>query len=82
MSVQSSEPWEIMERADSKAHPADIHAGQSVLQPRCMAQPTQQQPGSKVGIKPWHIEKNVPATSRVSASRMWEIAAHMCRRYL
>ena len=66
-----------MERVDSMAHPVDLHVGQRIRQRRCMAGMTQQQLGDKVGIKFQQIQKYETGANRISASRMWDIAAVM-----
>ncbi len=58
-------------------HPVDLHVGQKVRQRRCMAGMTQQQLGDKVGIRFQQIQKYESGTNRISASRMWDIAAAM-----
>ena len=56
-------------------HPVDVHVGQRVRQRRWMVGMTQQQLGNKVGIKFQQIQKYETGSNRVSASRLWEIAA-------
>ncbi len=58
-------------------HPVDVHVGQRVRQRRWMVGMTQQQLGDKVGIKFQQIQKYETGTNRISASRMWDIAAVM-----
>ncbi len=58
-------------------HSVDVHVGQRVRQLRCLAGMTQQQLGDKVGIKFQQIQKYEAGTNRISASRMWDIAATM-----
>lgn len=58
-------------------HPVDVHVGQRVRQRRWMVGMTQQQLGDKVGIKFQQIQKYETGTNRVSASRLWDIAAAM-----
>ena len=58
-------------------HPVDVHVGQRVRQRRWMVGMTQQQLGDKVGIKFQQIQKYETGTNRISASRMWDIAAAM-----
>ncbi|MHA1537880.1 MAG: helix-turn-helix domain-containing protein, partial [Alphaproteobacteria bacterium] len=58
-------------------HPVDVHVGQRVRQRRWMVGMTQQQLGDKVGIKFQQIQKYETGTNRISASRMWDIAATM-----
>ena len=81
MPGRSSEGWG-MERADSMAHPAESHAGQGIHQPGCMAEPARRQLGVKVGIAFRQTRRYAPAVNRISARRMLNFAAHMCRRYL
>ena len=59
------------------AHPVDVHVGQRVRQCRGLAGMTQQQLGDRVGIRFQQIQKYEAGTNRISASRMWEIAATM-----
>ena len=56
-------------------HPVDVHVGQRVRQRRWMVGITQQQLGNKVGIKFQQIQKYETGTNRISASRLWDIAA-------
>ena len=56
-------------------HPVDVHVGQKVRQRRWMVGMTQQQLGDSVGIKFQQIQKFESGTNRISASRMWDIAA-------
>ena len=56
-------------------HPVDVHVGQRVRQRRWMVGMTQQQLGNKVGIKFQQIQKYETGTNRISASRLWDIAA-------
>jgi transcriptional regulator with XRE-family HTH domain len=58
-------------------HPVDVHVGQRVRQRRWMVGMTQQQLGDKVGIKFQQIQKYETGTNRISASRLWDIAAAM-----
>ena len=58
-------------------HSVDVYVGQRVRQLRCLAGITQQQLGDKVGIKFQQIQKYETGTNRISASRMWDIAAAM-----
>ena len=55
----------------------DIRVGQRVRQRRWMVGMTQQQLGDNVGIKFQQIQKYETGTNRISASRMWDIAAAM-----
>ncbi len=59
------------------ARPVDVHVGQRVRQRRWMVGMTQQQLGDRVGIKFQQIQKYESGTNRISASRMWDIAAAM-----
>lgn len=63
------------------AQTVDFHAGQSEGQPRCMAELTGRHDDG-VGAEFRQTESDESRTSRISASRMWGIAAHLCRRYL
>lgn len=56
-------------------HPVDVHVGQRVRQRRWMVGMTQQQLAERVGIKFQQIQKYETGTNRVSASRLWDIAA-------
>jgi transcriptional regulator with XRE-family HTH domain len=56
-------------------HPVDVHVGQRVRQRRWMVGMTQQQLGNKVGIKFQQIQKYETGTNRISASRLWDMAA-------
>ena len=56
-------------------HPVDVHVGQRVRQRRWMIGMTQQQLANKVGIKFQQIQKYETGSNRVSASRLWDIAA-------
>ena len=56
-------------------HPVDTHVGQRIRQRRWMIGMTQQQLGERVGIKFQQIQKYETGTNRVSASRLWDIAA-------
>ncbi len=58
-------------------HSVDVHVGQRVRQRRCLAGMTQQELGDRVGIKFQQIQKYENGTNRISASRMWDIAAAM-----
>jgi len=57
------------------AHPVDLHVGERVRQRRWMMALTQTQLGEHVGIKFQQIQKYESGTNRISASRIWEIAA-------
>ena len=56
-------------------HPVDVHVGQRVRQRRWMTGMTQQQLAEQVGIKFQQIQKYETGANRVSASRLWDIAA-------
>ena len=58
-------------------HPVDVHVGKRVRHRRWMVGMTQQQLAEKVGIKFQQIQKYETGTNRISASRMWDIAATM-----
>ncbi len=59
------------------AHPVDVHVGQRVRQRRWMVGMTQQRLGDNVGIRFQQIQKYETGTNRISASRIWDIAAAM-----
>ncbi len=59
------------------AHPVDVYVGQRVRQRRWMLGMTQQRLGDSVGIKLQQIQKYETGANRISASRMWDIAAAM-----
>ena len=56
-------------------HPVDVHVGKRIRQRRWMVGMTQQQLGDKVGIKFQQVQKYETGMNRVSASRLWDIAA-------
>lgn len=56
-------------------HPVDVHVGQRVRQRRWMVGMTQQALAERVGIKFQQIQKYETGTNRISASRLWDIAA-------
>ena len=56
-------------------HPVDIHVGKRIRHRRWMVGMTQQQLAGHVGIKYQQIQKYETGMNRVSASRLWEIAA-------
>ncbi len=58
-------------------HSVDAHVGQRVRWRRWQQGMTQQQLGDKVGIKFQQIQKYETGANRISASRMWDIAAAM-----
>ncbi len=57
------------------AHPVDVHVGKRIRHRRWMVGMTQQQLGEIVGIKFQQIQKYETGMNRVSASRLWDIAA-------
>ena len=56
-------------------HPVDLHVGKRVRHRRWMVGMTQQQLATQVGIKFQQIQKYETGMNRVSASRLWDIAA-------
>ncbi len=56
-------------------HPVDVHVGKRIRHRRWMVGMTQQQLAEKVGIKFQQIQKYETGMNRVSASRLWYIAA-------
>ena len=58
-------------------HPVDLHVGQKIRQRRCMTGMTLQELGDQVGINFQQIQRYETGTNRISASRMWDIAASM-----
>ncbi len=58
-------------------HSVDVHVGQRVRQRRRLLRMTMQQLGVKTGIRYQQIQKYETGTNRISASRMWDIAAVM-----
>ncbi|MCZ4351067.1 helix-turn-helix transcriptional regulator [Roseovarius aestuarii] len=59
------------------AHPVDVHVGKRIRHRRWLAGMTQQQLAESVGIKFQQIQKYETGANRVSASRLWDIAAAM-----
>ncbi len=59
------------------AHPVDLHVGQRVRQRRLLLGMTLQQLGEKAGTGFQQIQKFEDGRNRISASRMWDIAAAM-----
>ncbi len=57
------------------AHPVDVHVGRKIRQRRWIIGMTQQQLAESVGIKFQQIQKYETGMNRVSASRLWDIAA-------
>ena len=58
-------------------HPVDVHVGKRIRHRRWMLGMTQQQLADAVGIKFQQIQKYETGMNRVSASRLWDIAAAM-----
>jgi len=58
-------------------HPVDVHVGKRVRHRRWMLGMTQQQLAENVGIKFQQIQKYETGMNRVSASRLWDIAASL-----
>lgn len=56
-------------------HPVDVHVGKRIRHRRWMVGMTQQQLAEKVGIKFQQIQKYETGMNRVSASRLWDVAA-------
>ena len=56
-------------------HPVDKHVGTKIRQRRWLVGMTQQQLAAEVGIKFQQIQKYETGANRVSASRLWDIAA-------
>ena len=56
-------------------HPVDVHVGKRIRHRRWVSGTTQQQLADKVGIKFQQIQKYETGMNRVSASRLWDIAA-------
>ncbi len=59
------------------AHPVDAHVGQRIRQRRSLLGMTLQQVSDTAGIKFRQLQRYETATDRISASRMWDIAAAM-----
>lgn len=57
------------------AHIVDTHVGKKIRQRRWLIGMTQQTLAERVGIKFQQIQKYETGANRVSASRMWDIAA-------
>lgn len=57
------------------SHPVDVHVGKRIRHRRWLVGMTQQQLASAVGIKFQQIQKYETGANRVSASRLWDIAA-------
>ncbi|QUS35649.1 helix-turn-helix domain-containing protein [Falsirhodobacter algicola] len=58
-------------------HQVDAHVGKRIRHRRWMTGMTQQQLAESVGIKFQQIQKYETGANRVSASRLWDIAAAM-----
>ncbi|QIE44807.1 helix-turn-helix transcriptional regulator [Pseudohalocynthiibacter aestuariivivens] len=58
-------------------HPVDMHVGKRIRHRRWLVGMTQQQLAESVGIKFQQIQKYETGANRVSASRLWDIAASM-----
>lgn len=58
-------------------HPVDVHVGKRIRHRRWLVGMTQQQLAQSVGIKFQQIQKYETGANRVSASRLWDIAASM-----
>lgn len=56
-------------------HPVDVHVGKRIRHRRWLVGMTQQQLAENVGIKFQQIQKYETGMNRVSASRLWDIAA-------
>ena len=56
-------------------HPVDVHVGKKIRQRRWMLGMSQQQLADLVGVNFQQIQKYEKATNRISASRMWDVAA-------
>ena len=56
-------------------HPVDVHVGKRVRHRRWLVGMTQQQLAERVSIKFQQIQKYETGMNRVSASRLWDIAA-------
>ena len=56
-------------------HPVDVHVGKRIRHRRWLVGMTQQQLAEAVGIKFQQIQKYETGMNRVSASRLWDIAA-------
>lgn len=57
------------------SHPVDVHVGKRLRHRRWLVGMTQQQLAEAVGIKFQQIQKYETGANRVSASRLWDIAA-------
>ncbi len=61
----------------SMAHPVDIHVGHRIRLRRWFRGMTQLELSNRVGIRSQQIQKYEAGKNRISASRMWDIAAAM-----
>ncbi len=59
------------------AHPVDIYVGRRIRQRRSLLGMTPQQLGDRVGITCQQIQNFETGADRISASRIWDIAAAM-----
>lgn len=64
-----------MRRALARFHPVDIHVGQRIRQQRILLGMNQTALGKAVGITFQQVQKYENASNRVSASRLFELAA-------
>ncbi len=58
-------------------HPVDVLVGERLRQRRRLLGMTMQQLGDKLGIKAQQIQNYETGTNRISANRIWDIAAAM-----
>ena len=56
-------------------HAVDVHVGKRICHRRWVSGTTQQQLADQVGVKFQQIQKYETGMNRVSASRLWDIAA-------
>ena len=56
-------------------HRVDVHVGQRIRRRRWLVGKTQQDLAVEVGVKFQQVQKYETGANRVSASRLWEIAA-------
>ncbi|UWQ82926.1 helix-turn-helix domain-containing protein [Leisingera caerulea] len=56
-------------------HPVDVHVGKRIRHRRWLVGKTQQELASEIGVKFQQVQKYETGANRVSASRLWEIAA-------
>jgi len=57
------------------AHPVDVHVGEKVRQRRLLMGMTMRQLGESVGVNFQQVQRYETGAKRISASRMWSIAA-------